>query len=77
MQGYLFCRTKFWEKCDEYLACAPPNRSVKTGMKIDEAVEYYCASKQVINMHINVTGARKRSLFRAISSDNFYKTTKT
>ena len=33
---------------------------VKTGMTIDEAVEYYRASKEVINMRINVTGARKR-----------------
>ncbi|WP_336229346.1 ImmA/IrrE family metallo-endopeptidase [Scytonema sp. PRP1] len=40
---------------------------VKTGMTIDEAVEYYRASKEVINMRINVTGARKRisSLWRA------------
>ncbi|OCQ93492.1 zinc peptidase [Nostoc sp. MBR 210] len=33
---------------------------VKTAMTIDEAVEYYRASKEVINMRINVTGARKR-----------------
>jgi Zn-dependent peptidase ImmA (M78 family) len=33
---------------------------VRTGMTIDKAVEYYGASKQVINMRINVTGARKR-----------------
>lgn len=33
---------------------------VKTGMTIHEAVEYYRASKEVINMRINVTGARKR-----------------
>lgn len=33
---------------------------VQTGMTIDEAVEYYRVSKEVINMRINVTGARKR-----------------
>lgn len=33
---------------------------VKTGMTIDEAVEHYRVSKQVISMRINVTGARKR-----------------
>lgn len=33
-------------------------------MTIDEAVEYYRASKEVINMRINVTGARKRISFR-------------
>ncbi|WP_313931715.1 ImmA/IrrE family metallo-endopeptidase [Nostoc punctiforme] len=37
---------------------------VKTPMTIDEAVEYYRASKEVINMRINVTGARKRISFR-------------
>ncbi len=37
---------------------------VKTGMEIDEAIEHYRASKQVINMRINVTGARKRVLSR-------------
>lgn len=33
---------------------------VKTRIPIDEAVKYYRASKEVINMRINVTGARKR-----------------
>ena len=36
---------------------------VKNGMTIDEAVKLYRVSKQVINMRINVTGARKRSLY--------------
>lgn len=33
---------------------------VRTGMTIAEAVEYYQASKEVINMRLNVTGSRKR-----------------
>lgn len=33
---------------------------VKTGMTIDEAVQHYGASREVINMRINVTGAKKR-----------------
>ncbi len=41
---------------------------VKTGMTIDEAVEHYRVSKQVINMRINVTGAQKRILYRQRAS---------
>lgn len=41
---------------------------VKTGMTIDEAVEHYRVSKQVINMRINVTGARKRISSRCEAS---------
>lgn len=37
---------------------------VKTGMTIDEAVEHYRVSKPVITMRINVTGARKRIVYR-------------
>jgi Zn-dependent peptidase ImmA (M78 family) len=33
---------------------------VRTGMTIDESIKYYGASKEVINMRINVTGARNR-----------------
>jgi len=36
---------------------------VRNGMILDEAVEYYQATKEVINMRINVTGARKRNLY--------------
>ena len=36
---------------------------VRNGMTLDEAVKYYRATKQVINMRINVTGARKRNLY--------------
>ncbi|MBW4505915.1 MAG: ImmA/IrrE family metallo-endopeptidase [Scytonematopsis contorta HA4267-MV1] len=36
---------------------------VRTEMTIDEAVEHYGATKQVINMRLNVTGARKRLTF--------------
>lgn len=36
---------------------------VRSGMTLDEAVEYYRATKEVINMRINVTGARKRNLY--------------
>ncbi len=35
---------------------------LRNGMTLDEAVEYYQATKEVINMRINVTGARKRNL---------------
>lgn len=37
---------------------------VNNEMTIDEAVEYYNVSRQVINMRINVTGARKRISYR-------------
>lgn len=36
---------------------------VRNRMTIDEAVEHYRASKQVIIMRINVTGAQKRTTF--------------
>ncbi len=43
---------------------------IKTGMTIDEAFEYYRASKEVINMRINVTGAFLPSFHSASSEAN-------
>ncbi len=37
---------------------------VRNDMKIDEAVEHYQVTKEVIKMRINVTGARKRISYR-------------